>query len=273
MIKKTDSPPTRSIELEVEVPGTPEQVWDAIATGPGFTAWFAPTEIEEREGGAVLFHLGPGMDSKGVVTVWDPPRRFTVEERDWMPGAPPVATEIRVEAGSGGTCVVRLVNSLFTSKADWDDQLGGFEKGWPGFLHILKMYLTRFRGQRASRATLMAHAASSADAGWAAFASVLGVADATVGQGVEATAAGFPKIAGVVERVGERQLTIRMDEPGPGFAWIAVEDCGAGPQPMLNLFVYGDAGPAVIARNEPLWRAWMEERFPAPVASGASSRP
>lgn len=29
---------TRSIELEIEVPGTPEQVWRAIATGPGISS-------------------------------------------------------------------------------------------------------------------------------------------------------------------------------------------------------------------------------------------
>ena len=32
----------RTIELSVDVPGTPEEVWDAIATGPGITSWFIP---------------------------------------------------------------------------------------------------------------------------------------------------------------------------------------------------------------------------------------
>ena len=27
----------RSIDIQLEVPGTPEQVWEAIATGPGLT--------------------------------------------------------------------------------------------------------------------------------------------------------------------------------------------------------------------------------------------
>ena len=33
---------TREFEIkkEVEVDGTPEQVWDAIATGPGIDSWF-----------------------------------------------------------------------------------------------------------------------------------------------------------------------------------------------------------------------------------------
>ena len=69
------------LEFTVEVPGTPEQVWDAIATADGISAWFLPTEIEEREGGALHSH-GPREGSDGQVTGWDPPRRLVYEE-DW----------------------------------------------------------------------------------------------------------------------------------------------------------------------------------------------
>ena len=40
----------RSIELEIEVVGTPEEVWQAIATGPGISSWYVPHTVEEREG-------------------------------------------------------------------------------------------------------------------------------------------------------------------------------------------------------------------------------
>lgn len=37
------------IELEEHLPATPEQVWDAIATGPGVDSWFmGRNEIEAR---------------------------------------------------------------------------------------------------------------------------------------------------------------------------------------------------------------------------------
>ena len=49
-VKKEESG-RRWVQSEVEVPGTPEEVWDAIATGPGVSSWFFPTEIEGREGG------------------------------------------------------------------------------------------------------------------------------------------------------------------------------------------------------------------------------
>ncbi len=41
------------------MPGTPAQVWDAIATANGISSWMMPTELEEREGGAVAFHMVP----------------------------------------------------------------------------------------------------------------------------------------------------------------------------------------------------------------------
>ena len=42
----------RSVQVEVEVPGTPEEVWQAIATGPGISSWFVPTTFEEHDGTA-----------------------------------------------------------------------------------------------------------------------------------------------------------------------------------------------------------------------------
>lgn len=132
----------RWVEVEVEVPGTPEQAWEAIATGPGVSSWFVPTEIEEREGGRVVSHFGPGMDAVATVTAWDPPRRFAAESADLGPDAPPLVTEWTVEARSGGTCVVRVVHSVLASDDDWDDQLTSVESGWPDFFRTLRQQLT-----------------------------------------------------------------------------------------------------------------------------------
>src|SRR5688572_11652035 len=95
---KKDVSGRRSVEAEVVVPGTPEEVWQAIATGPGISSWFVPTQVEEREGGAITASFGPGMDSKSAITKWDPPHRLTADSRDDMgPDDPTVATEWIVE--------------------------------------------------------------------------------------------------------------------------------------------------------------------------------
>ena len=58
MSVKKEASGRRSVQVEVEVPGTPEEVWQAIATGPGVSSWFVPTEV--RDDGTVVSHFGPG---------------------------------------------------------------------------------------------------------------------------------------------------------------------------------------------------------------------
>lgn len=166
----------RSVAVEVEVPGTPEEVWQAIATGPGVSAWFVPTEV--RDDGTIVSNFGPGMESVATRTAWDPPRRFAAGSPGWGPGAPPMATEWVVEARAGGTCVVRVVHSLFAGTDDWDAQLEGTEHGWPWFFEILKLYLTHFRGERCATIRVMGAAPEPASAAWDAVTSALGAAGA-----------------------------------------------------------------------------------------------
>src|SRR6266516_6247094 len=64
------------ITKELEVGATPEQVWEAIATGPGMDSWFmGRSEVEPREGGRARWSIG-GYTEESTVTTWDPPRRF-----------------------------------------------------------------------------------------------------------------------------------------------------------------------------------------------------
>ncbi len=277
MSVKKDASGRRSIEVEVELSGTPEQVWQAIATGRGVSSWFVPTEIEEKEGDTpsrVVSHFGPGMDSVATVTAWEPPHRFAAESQDSGPNAPAMATEWTVEARSGGTCVVRVVHSLFASTDDWDDQLESIESGWPAFFRILRLYLTQFRGQRCSILQVAAFASGPESDSWKILTGSLGLAGATVGQRWKGEGE-MPPLAGIVEHAGGGKghpaLLLRLNEPIPGVAFINA--CGMGGQVYLgiSLYLYGDRAAAVVARDEPLWRAWLNERFPsAGQASGVA---
>ncbi len=99
MSVKKEASGRRSVQVEVEVPGTPEEVWRAIATGPGITSWFVPADFEEKDGKsvAVTMNFGPGMKSTSKITKWDPPRMFAAQGEGWG-GSPPMATEWSVEA-------------------------------------------------------------------------------------------------------------------------------------------------------------------------------
>src|SRR5947208_8134675 len=173
----------RSVQVEVEVPGTPEQVWQAIATGPGSGAWFVPTEVHGRIGRAVTHHFGGGMDSVSTITEWGAPHRF-VAEGSWGPNAPTVATEWIVEARGGGTCIVRVVHSLFAETDDWDDQLESTETGWDAVFRTLRLYLTHFPGQPCSSFQLIHPASEPAPEAWKSLTGGLGLAGAAAGQRV-----------------------------------------------------------------------------------------
>ena len=68
---------TRRIENPIEVPGTPEEVWEAIATGHGIECWFVPAQVQD---GRVALDMGGGMEDAGPVTASEPPHRFVYEE-------------------------------------------------------------------------------------------------------------------------------------------------------------------------------------------------
>lgn len=274
MSVKIDASGRRSVEVEVEVPGTPEEVWQAIATGPGVSSWFVPTRVEEGEGGVpvrVVANFGPGMDSVATVTGWEPPCRFAAESEDLGPNAPPIATEWIVEPRSGGVCVVRVVHSLFASSDEWDDQLESWESGWPDFFRVLRLSLTHFRGKRCSAFQLMGVAPEPASKAWDGLTGALGFAGATMGQRRH-TPAGVPPLAGLVERTLEgehHELLLRLDEPTPGIADLLALPMGGQVYVAIRFYVYGDQAAATVARDEPLWRTWMHAHFPS--AGDASS--
>src|SRR5918996_1409750 len=140
----------RRIEIEVEVPVAPEQAWEAIATGPGITAWFMPAEVDERVGGSVVHHHEADMSSSGTIIAHAPPHRFAYEE-EFAPtdesGPQVTAAEFLVEASSGGKCVVRVVMSGFGEGDAWDRAIESFTTGWRQAMVSLRLYLTHFRGE------------------------------------------------------------------------------------------------------------------------------
>ena len=267
MSVKKEASGRHSVQVEVEVPGTPEEVWQAIATGPGISSWFVPTEFEQVDGKpvAVTLNFGPGMESRSVVTAWDPPRMFAKEADGWFPGSPLIATEWSVEARAGGVCVVRVVQSLFASTDDWDEQLIGTESGWPGAFRILQLYLTHFRGQRSAMMQFMAPVAGTAAEAWATMTAALGLNGVSAGQGWSVPA-GVPALGGVLENVSQSQYgaLLRLDKPGPGTAALYTISFGDSVMATFSFYLYGDQAAETVARETPLWQAWIQECFPMP---------
>ncbi len=280
-IRKDDSG-RRWVEMECLVPGTPEQVWDAIATGPGYVAWFVNAEVEPQVGGAIRFIFGEGAVSSGEVTAWNPPLSISYVERDWQQGAPPVATEITITPHSGNQCVMRMVHSLFTSSDDWDDQLEGFESGWPGFFAVLRIYLAHFAGMSAGSFMALTPTGGDAVTVWRRLCELLDLNGVNVGER-HSLSSGPDRWSGIVEQVlqddFQRWYLLRIEGPSPGVVLVGTGGPTPDPAEMeqqvgkvagttnvsVCRYYYGDGVKELAAEGERRWQEWFAQHFPAPV--------
>jgi uncharacterized protein YndB with AHSA1/START domain len=260
----------RSVQVEVEVPGTPEQVWRAIASGPGISAWFVPTKLEGKVGGKVEMDFGGGMVSSAKITAWEPPHRFAADNESWSEGGPPIATEWSVEARRGGTCIVRVVHSLFAATDEWDGQIESTESGWPGYFRVLRHYLRHHAGEPAASFVVMTPVAGGTAETWAVLSRALGASEPRVGQAVRARAggggAGAPSLVGTVQALDDlpqgRGAMLVLSEPAPGVALPSAMDAMGMRMAMLQAFFYGPGAPAAAAQKD-RWQAWLSGLFPA----------
>lgn len=251
----------REVTVEVEVPGTPEDVWQAVATGPGYSAWFAPTEIEEAEGGAMRFDLGDGAIQEGTVTGWQPPHRLTYVERDWSGEAPPLATEVTVEARGGGTCLVRMMHSLATDRDDWDGELSSMREGWPTCFTILRLYLAGHAGQPSGSGRASVEIGGDTDAVWQRLQERLGLAALREGDAAD-LGGDVPATGGrLVERGHSghhRSLTLATETPIPGALVLTVYAWQGRGHAMAGLFFWGEGAEEIARRQGAGWQEWLE---------------
>ncbi len=267
---KFDNDGSRYVEVGVEVPGTPEDVWAAIATGPGVSAWFMPTTIEEKEGGEIKASFGPGMDSVSKITKWDPPTVFVADSRDDMgEDGPTIATEWHVEAKDGGTCTVRVVHRWFADTDQWDKQIEGYEGGWPGYFRILRMYLSYFPGQKSKAFQQIGFASEPKEEAWSSFTKKLGIPSAPkIGDRITATN-GTVELDGVVDNVGEGEhaelILMKVEQPFAGVAHIFGMPMGGQVILSLSFYAFGEDAEQKVAEEEPKWAAFVSEHFPMPA--------
>jgi hypothetical protein len=205
------------------------------------------------------------MDLAATITAWDAPRRFAAEAEMGPPGSPKMATEWTVEARAGGTCLVRVVHSLFASTDDWDNQLDGLEQGWPPIFRILRRYLEDFKGMACSAMQFVSIASDSETKTWEKLGGELALVNLVEGQKWTAPN-GFPKMTGASLGQGMTSNTVllRVDTPVPGTAYVGAFPCGGMAQVYLAIYLYGDDAKAVVERDEPTWQKWIDERFPMP---------
>ena len=253
------------MELTFELPGTTQQVWDAIATANGISSWMLPTDLDAREGGAICFHMGDDVSSEGTVTGFDAPRRFAYIEPDWATLAghdrdsvDPLATEFLIEAKSGGTCVLRVVSSSFGTGAEWEKEFfADMEKAWTPQFDNLRVYLSHYPGRKVVSMDVDTKAPVTAEVLWPAMRDAIGAH--RVGDVAE-----LRDVRAVVERMsadnGPNELLLRTTAPVEGYlnfmAWTTGADtCTA----MIAGRFFSDGAAAYVERERDGWRKWLAE--------------
>jgi uncharacterized protein YndB with AHSA1/START domain len=234
---------------EVEVDATPEQVWEAIATGPGYDSWFmGRTEVVPGEGGTVRTDLGGYvMDSR--ITAWEPLRRFAFRGDEASDGRF-IAFEFLIEGREQGSTVLRVVTNGFLPGDDWEAEYDAMRTGGAMYFATLVAYLAHFAGRTATPITVAAPVVPDARAVFDRVPAALGLADPpAVGDRVRVAPEGVPAVDGVVDFVNPDAIGVRTSD-------------------ALYRFVRGFIGPMIVTHHvfaegvdreetEQAWRAWL----------------
>jgi len=253
----------RTVKTEVEIQASPEAVWKAIATGSGTKSWFMgmESEFDERVGGKVRTKFGDKMVETANLTAWDPPRRFATEMDDaFGPGSPKIAYEWTVEAKGKGTCVVRMVQTLFAEDGSWDTQVGDTEAGWPAFFHLLRNYVERHAEAPSGVVQAMGPVPGPKDEAFERLAGALGVGAIAKGASVDCDVDGAPAFSGEIEDVvrgRSNRIMIRLEQPFPGTGWIGVGPIGGKMTAIVTMYYYGEGAADASTRDEAQLTEWL----------------
>ncbi|WP_194916587.1 SRPBCC family protein [Catenulispora rubra] len=244
------------IALETTLPATPEQVWEAIATGPGVDSWFmGRNEIEAREGGTASMDTG-GHREESLITAYDPGKRLAVRT---SPGADGrfMAFEYLIEGREGGSTVLRVVHSGLLGD-DWQDEYDALRRGWPFHLHTLHEYLAHFPGRTAVPVFGMAPAADrTPEQVQAQLAEALALtAPITTGSRAHGGPDGLPVLDGEVVWADSERFALRSADALYTFHH------GSGLALMFH-HLFAPAGDP--AEAEKSWQQWLSDTIQNPV--------
>ncbi|MGX7828059.1 SRPBCC family protein [Actinokineospora sp. 24-640] len=241
-----------SQDTDFEVPASVEEVWDAIATGPGVQSWYlGRTEVEPGEGGVVRTALGE-YAPEAEITGWEPNRRLAHRDGP-LPDGRFLAFEFLVEGRERSSTVVRVVTSGFLPGDDWADEYEAMLQGGALYLATLTTYLTHFVPRTASPFTVWGPAVSTWDETRDRLHALLGVADPAEGDRVRFAEPGIGSVDGVVFHANDQTVGVRTDNAMYRFMR------GFRQSIMVSHLLFDPA--ADVADAERAWDGWLTRNF------------
>ncbi|MGI5289806.1 SRPBCC family protein [Nonomuraea polychroma] len=235
----------REFELPQEalVQASPEEVWEAVSTGPGIDSWFmGRTEIAD---GVVRTTFGGVALPDSTVTAAEAPRRFA-HGGDRAGDGRFVAYEFLIEGRDRGSTQVRLVTSGFLPGDDWQDEFEAMSRGMEMYFATLVEYLGHFAGRTATPITEFGPPVRDWPRAWEALYAELGGRP----EPGDRVSFGPGPADGVVYHLNSQTIGIRTEDGLYRF----LQGFGGSMIAAHLLFKGEDQGPA--------WREWLA-RSPA----------
>ena len=230
---------------EADVNATVDEVWQAIATGPGIDSWFMGRN--EVANGMVRTVFG-GPWPEAPITVSDPGKRFAYGAEP-APDGRFVAFDFLIEGRAGGSTSLRLVTSGFLPGDDWAEEFEAMTKGGAMYFRTLIEYLNHFAGRTATPVTAFGPPVDDWDRAWARLGEELGL-DRAAREGDRVTVDGA---SGTVYFANEPTVGIRT----PDAIYRFVKGFRGPIIAMHNLFAPGTDG----AEAEQTWQGWLARVF------------
>ena len=233
-----------------DVPATPDQVWAAIATGPGIDSWFmGRNEVSPGAGGTIRTVLGeyaPELE----ITAWDPPRRLAYGSGQ-APDGRFIAYEFLVEGRAGGSAVLRTVTSGFIPGDDWAEEFEAMQLGGELYFRTLVEYVAHFAGRFAVPVTAFGPPGTQ----WARDRELLCrglglTGPAARGDLVRFAADGIGSVEGVVYFANAHTIGVRTQDALYRFLR------GFG-KPVMVAHELFAAAPVDPRRAEEAWASWL----------------
>jgi uncharacterized protein YndB with AHSA1/START domain len=196
------------IREDLEVEATPDQVWEAIASGPGIDAWFmGRTEVEPAS--RLRTDFG-GFALEFKISDWSPPNRLAYSSEPADDGSFH-AWEFVVEGRGESSTVVRVAHSGVLGD-NWEDEYDAMRIGDAMYFRKLAAYVEHFAGRTATSLQAMLPEAGARDATVERLPARLGLGNGlSEGDRVRVAPEGIEPFEGVVDHLTPQILGVRTD--------------------------------------------------------------
>ena len=236
---------------QAEVPATPDEVWAAVASGPGIDSWFmGHSEVRPGANGTVRTVFGeyaPQLD----VTAWDPAHRLAYRSGEATDGRF-IGYEFLIEGRAGGSTVLRAVTSGFLPGDDWTEEFEAMTLGGEMYFRTLVEYLTYFAGRFAAPVTAFGPPGTTWSRDRALLCRALGLPEAAQpGDQARFTDDAIGVVAGRVYFANAHTIGVRTQDALYRF----LRGFGKPTLAAHHLFARG-ADPAQAQRG---WESWLRQ--------------